>query len=248
MKVYDQVTNYVGHIFTGTPLLQANVFIRWCQIEVPDCPRCQIVRSAKLSAVPNCLRCQIVLGAKFSGVPNCSARLSAVPNCPQCQIVLSAKFSGVPNCLGCQIVWCATLSAVPNCPRCQIIRGVKLSAVPNCPRSQIVRVPNCPDTKLSQDPWSSTHHVFCDGESATERMLNGFLEGSRGHIYTQLAVILLRTQAEHPSTLKPDLVTKWKEFQIVCLYLSDLRQSCFPTESLINYFLHQVCLSGYEHM
>ena len=44
-------------------------------ITVPNCPRCQIVRGAKLSVFT--LRCRIVL----------------VPNCPRCQIVRSAKLS-----------------------------------------------------------------------------------------------------------------------------------------------------------
>ena len=54
-----------------------------CYTMVPNCPRCQIVRGAKLSVVPNC--------PLLPMVPNCPPTW-AVPNCPWCQIVL------VPNC------------------------------------------------------------------------------------------------------------------------------------------------------
>ena len=77
---------------------------------LPNCPRCQIVRGAKLSTFTHGAKlswCQIVRGAK----------LSAVPNCPWCQIV--HFYTMVPNC---PPTW-----AVPNCPWCQIV------LVPNCP-------------------------------------------------------------------------------------------------------------------
>ena len=85
---------------------------------VPNCPWCQIVRGAKLSAVPNCPL--LHYGAKLSW----------------CQIVRGAKLSAVPNCPWCQIVHFYTM--VPNCP--------PTWAVPNCPWCQIVLVPNCPRT------------------------------------------------------------------------------------------------------
>ena len=84
---------------------------------VPNCPRCQIVRGAKLSTFS--LRCQIVRGAKLSTL-HYGAKLS------WCQIV--HFYTAVPNC---PPTW-----AVPNCPRCQIVRGAKVSLDPNIFRDQ----------------------------------------------------------------------------------------------------------------
>ena len=60
---------------------------------VSNCPRCQIVRDVKFSAV-----------SKLSGFRLSSVKLSPVLNCPWCQIVCSVKLPPVSNCLQCQIV------------------------------------------------------------------------------------------------------------------------------------------------
>ena len=66
-----------------------------CNLLLLLSPRCQIVHF--YTTVPNCPWCQIVHGAKLSAVPNCplldcGAKLSAVLNCP--------LYTKVPNCPG----------------------------------------------------------------------------------------------------------------------------------------------------
>ena len=110
---------------------------------VPNCPRCQIVRGAKLSAVPNCPL--LHYGAKLSW----------------CQIVRGAKLSAVPNCPWCQIVHFYTM--VPNCP--------PTWAVPNCPWCQIVLVPNCPRTDDLANKKTMTKTMTKNCESKSSKIL-----------------------------------------------------------------------------
>ena len=75
---------------------------------VPNCPRCQIVHGAKLSAVPNC------------PLLDCGAKLSAVLNCP--------LYTTVPNCPGAKLsTFTLRCQIVRQHGRCQIVLGAKLS-------------------------------------------------------------------------------------------------------------------------
>ena len=85
--------------------------------------RCQIVHF--YTTVPNCPRCQIVHGAKLSAVPNCplldcGVKMSAVLNCP--------LYTTVPNCPGAKLsTFTLRCQIVCQHGRCQIVLGAKLS-------------------------------------------------------------------------------------------------------------------------